>query len=486
MSSQTPPPNQPMPPRRPAPGEGEPTEPTAPWRTRLRLVILPAIAILVVVFLVLSGARPTRLAVEEAETAVRVVEAIQGTVVPRALGFGTVVPATEWSAVAEVGGRVVYRHPDLRPGSLIREGTEIIRLDAVDYELAVSRLEANIRSSEAALAQLTQEEENTAQSLKIEERALALSQKDLERQLELRERGTTSQAAVDNQERALLTQRQSVQSLRNQLALLPSQRALRQAELDLARAQLAEAKRDLDRTVITLPLNARIQSVTAELDQVVTVGQTMVEADGLEAVEVTAQLPLGRIVPLIPQMPETPIAAADFFSQGSGATPLLERLGWRALVKLSADRVSASWDARVARLAESVDPETRTVGIVVAVDNPYEQAEAGRRPLLTRNMYVSVEIIGTPQADQLVVPAAGLHGERLYVVTEDDRLEIRPVEVRFRQGPLASVEGGVAPGERIVVSDLIPATPAMKLRPALDEDATADLMAVMAGEGDLR
>ncbi len=466
---------------------GAPHEPSRmTWRRRFTIAALPLGALALVILLIISASGPRRRPVEESQTPVRYVTAQQGRVVPRSIGFGTVVPATEWRAVAEVSGRVVYRHPNLRPGSLLEKGTQIIRLDPTDYDLAVKRLEANIRASEAALAQLAQEEKNTAQSLEIEERALTLSQRDLERQQELRGRGTVSQAAVDAQERAVLTQRQSVQSLRNQLSVFPVQRTQREAELDLAKVQLAEAQRDLDRTKITLPLDARIQSVSADPDQVITQGQVMVEADGIDVAEITAQLPLVRIVPLIPVDPAAPITLTDLFGRGELVAPIIRQLEWSARVRLNIARAEAVWEARVVRLAESLDPETRTAGVVVAVDDPIGSLKPGERPILSRNSYVAVELIGTPRPNTLAVPVAGLHGSRLYVITGDDRLEIRTVDVAFRQGSMAVLTGGVTAGERVVISDLIPAVPGMKLKPQEDADATARLAEAMAGTEALR
>ncbi len=454
--------------------------------TRLRPFLPVAGAVLIIFLLVIANGGPSKRPVEEATTAVRTVEVVQGAVVPRAIGFGTVAPATEWQGIAEVGGRVIFRHPELRPGFLLEKDTEIIRIDPVDIELTIARLQANIRASEASLTQLAQEEENTAQSLAIEERALTLSERDLKRQQDLLKRGTASQAAVDNQERAVLTQRQSVQSLRNQVSLYPAQRALREAELDLARVQLAEAARDLTRTVITLPLDARIGTVSVDPEQVVTVGQVMVEADGLETAEIIAQLPLGRVFHLFPPRPDRPLDPSDIFAQGQGTVPILEELGLTARVSLVSAPVGASWDARVVRFSESVDPQTRTIGVVVAVDDPYSKAVPGERPPLTRNMYVSVELIGAAQPDLLVVPSTALRGDRLHLVTDDNRLEIRPVKLAFIQGDLAIVSTGIEAGERVVVSDLIPAVPGMKLAPEADPDLSTRIKAAMAGEGGLR
>lgn len=50
--------------------------------------------------------------------------------VPRALGYGYVQPGKVWEAVAEVSGKIAYRHPELERGRLLPEATEISLCEA--------------------------------------------------------------------------------------------------------------------------------------------------------------------------------------------------------------------------------------------------------------------------------------------------------------------------------------------------------------------
>ena len=62
-----------------------------------------------------------------------------------------------------------------------------------------------------------------------------------------------------------------------------------------------------------------------------------------------------------------------------------------------------------------------------------------------------------------------LHDGRLYTVTAEQRLAIRPVEVKLMQPEYAVITGGVSGGERVVVSDLLPAIDGMLLQ-TVDDD----------------
>ena len=69
---------------------------------------------------------------------------------------------------------------------------------------------------------------------------------------------------------------------------------------------------------------------------------------------------------------------------------LREALGLSATVRLP--EFSLGWEARFARMSDTIDPQTRTVGVIVEVDDPYEGVRPGVRPPLVKEMFVEVEI----------------------------------------------------------------------------------------------
>ena len=83
---------------------------------------------------------------------------------PQAIGFGKIAPKLEWKAIAEVTGKIVYRHPKLEKGQVLQAGTEILRIDPLDYELnRKHRLTSNCPNQRCS------EEDNLKQTLKIEQ-----------------------------------------------------------------------------------------------------------------------------------------------------------------------------------------------------------------------------------------------------------------------------------------------------------------------------
>ncbi len=452
-------------------------------KTRLKklLFVLPVLlGIAVVVFMVRSRGGPEQTPPGELASKVRAITVPEVTLVPRALGYGNVRPGMVWEAVAQVGGQIVEIHPQLKKGAILGKGEVLLRIDPGTYELAIAQTEANIRSVEAQLTELRVKEQNTGASLKIEERILELSDRDLSRKRALLKNKTVSQASVDEQERNVLTSRQSVQSLRNTLNMIPAERQTLMAQLALYQAQQETARLDLRRTTITAPFDCRIAEVHVERTQYAAQGTVLVVADSIDVSEVAAQLPLGKLIHLIPADAELPTQAASVMER------LPDILALSAVVRLRGGTVNAEWKARFTRISDTIDPKTRTVGVIVAVDNPYRQAIPGVRPPLVKNMFVEVELRGKPRPGQVVVPRAALHGRQVYVVTAGNRLERRVVDVAFLQTNFASIKTGLKAGERVVISDLIPAVEGMLLDPVMDDDAARALIDEAEGRGRVR
>lgn len=445
-----------------------------------KLLFIPPILIgVAVLFFVVNGRdAPELKKAQELARTVRVITAEPIRLVPRVTGFGSVEPGQVWNAIAQVGGEVVYVHPDLENGAILPAGTEIVRISTADVDLVMSQAQANIRSAEAKLAELEVTESNTAAILEIETRSLKLLESDLKRKEALRERGALAQAAVEQEQRETLAQRKKVQDLKNTLRLLPTQRVVQREQIAVYQAQLSSAELDRSRTRITLPFDARIAEVDAEEKQFVQTGGILATVDSVDVAEVEAQIPIAQFRAMIQA------SAPNDLPTGFSATNLLrivESIGLEAVVRLRAGSDVVEWPARFARTSDSVDPKTRTIGAIVAVDGAYLQATPGQRPPLIKGLFVEIEIRTRTIANSLIVPRSALHDGKLYVVDSENRLNARSVKIGLFQGDIAVVSEGVEPGDRIVVSDLIPAIEGMLLNPQSDAAVLANLKAAAAG-----
>ncbi len=448
------------------------------------LIIPPVVAGIAVLFFLASNKQePVRNPPEELARAVRVIEAEAVDLVPRAVGYGTVQPSRVWNATAQVSGEVEYRHPAVKRGAILPEGTEILRISPVDFELAIAQAEANIRSSEAKLAELLVSEENTRATLQLEQRALDLRETELKRKTELQEQGVVAQSVVDQEMRDTLAQRQRVQDLENTLRLIPTQRTVEEEQKAVFAAQLQSAQLDLDRTHVRLPFDGRIAQVNVEETQFAQTGSVLAIVDSVDVAEIEAQVPISRFRMLIDAASG---AAAPQGVSAASIAQIVERLGLKVTVRLRDGDRNTEWPGRFARISDTIDPKTRTVGIIAEVDGAYAQAEPGVRPPLAKGFFVEIEISARAIPGQIVVPRAAVVAGQIHVANTDNRLEVRPIETGIVQGDIVSVVSGLEPGERVIVSDLVPAIAGMLLAPEVDAALQARVVQAANGGSPLR
>lgn len=450
------------------------------WR---RLLFLPPviIAVVVVYWAVSNRAPPTLEEPAEEVRNVRTIVASRVDLVPRVTGFGTVSPGKTWKAMVQVAGEITYLHPDLKRGRILNKGTEIIRISPSDYEIAAARAKANISLVEAQLAELDVNESNIGETLKIEQEALKIRQRELDRRKQLAESGTLSATALDQDTRDTLSQRKKVLDLQNTLKLIPSQRRALQEQKKLSELELAQAELNLKRTRISLPFDARIAEVEAEMTQFAQVGSTLVTADGIETSEVEAQIPITQFSLLARSaIPNNREGLA--ITTTTDIQQLIDRLGFSVTIRLDVGSFSVAWPAQFSRLSDTIDLKTRSVGVIVTAKDSWKSAIPGEQPPLSKGLFVNVELRAKPLMDRIVLPRSAIHEDHVYIVDSQDRLKIAPVETGLTQESIVVIREGLSPGDRVVVSDLLPAIEGMLLRPVRDKELESRLSREALGE----
>jgi RND family efflux transporter MFP subunit len=433
------------------------------WLRRSWFILPVVIALIILVVAPRMKSPPEKVGVAERAVKVRVIEAPSLPIIPRAVGYGTTKAARTWEAVAEVAGQVAWISEELKNGKLIDQGTELLRIDDARYQLALTQAETQLNA-------LGVKDKTTRASLALEERSQSLLRNDIERKRKLKRQGTLSASVFEEAQRSLLKGEVLVQNLKNTLAL-------NAAEREVLNTQEANAELDLQRTRFVAPFAVRITDRKVNQAQYANKGQLLFSADGLEAVEIEARFPIGKLRPLIAGEKS---AADDEGTSAGDRVPGALKLD--ALVRLRTATHTVEWDARVDRVAGVIDPQTQTLGVVVVVDKPYEQARPGQRPPLVRNTFVEVELRKKPKGKPVVVPTSALHDGKVYVLDQENRLEIRPVKTLFIQDGAAAIAKGLKAGETLVVSDLVPATAGMLLAPVVDEKAIKRLKMAAIGQ----
>jgi multidrug efflux pump subunit AcrA (membrane-fusion protein) len=442
------------------------------------MILPPIIAgALLVAYAVSNRVPPSRIAASEISTAVRVVVVEHQSFTPRVSGFGSVTPARVWDAVAQVAGRIEYVAPDFIRGGTVDKGSVLVRIAPDDYNLAIAQAEANIESATAEIEQMKLTGVTIGRSLEIEHEGLALARRELDRQRRLVERGTVATSVAEVPEIAVLAQRAKIQDLENQLEILPAQiRALEQS-LAVSQANLEIARLNLERTVVTAPFDARVAESDVEISQYVGIGTVIGMLDGIDAAEIDVQIPPRQMAGFMRLS-----FAGRMPPAGGQASRLPSNSGLRAVVRVGFPGTELGWEAEVTRISDTVDPETRSIGVIVSVPNPYARVRPGERPPLIKGMFASVELRGPVVDDVVLLPRAAIRDGKVLIAGPDDRLTTAEVTVAYTYGDFAVLEGGpdgaLEPGTRVVVSDLSPAVGGMLLIPLPDEQVAAQLRAV--------
>ncbi|MEH0759182.1 HlyD family secretion protein [Vibrio sp. 16] len=428
-----------------------------------KLLFFPALAVGVIALVTAIKMKP-QLPVKPAGDRARIVETITLELrasAPLAIGFGKVEPKVEWKAIAEVSGRVVYRNPMLQKGQVLQAGTEVIRIDPLDYELKLVQAQADLKSAQTSLAKLSQEEANLKQTLKIEKNRLAIANKELERKQNLRKKGLTSQSDVDQQTQSALSQRKIVLDIENQIGLMPDEKRVAQALVKVNGSKVEEAQRSLEKTIITLPYDLRIAEVDIEQDQVVNQQQTMIVAHGINTMEVEAQLSIHDMHTLASSLGE--------FERDASGIPKPDTSFINARIELNSGNVTATWPAKVSRISETVDPNQATAGVILEITQDYGDLNPASAPPLVNGMFVRAYIEGQANPNW-VIPERALHGNKVYLLNDLNQLDIRPVEVLYRRDNQVIIDGDFEQGEKLILNDLLPAIEGMQLKEATAEE----------------
>ena len=447
-------------------------------------ILLPIILITAIVIVVVLVKIKAPIEHKNATYPVRAVEVITVKKIPfrvRAVAYGHVEPTVVINAKAEVSGKISYIHPDLKQGASITKGTVVLRIEPTTFEISLNQSKAGLAGSRSSLAQLDVEQVSTQKALVIAQQKLDVELNELKRIQSLWDQRLIARSALDSEQKNVLSLQQSIQDIDGKLASFDSRRAAIRAQIQQSESQVDKSQDTIGRTEIIMPFDARVGVVSVEKDEFTPAGSVLFEALGMQAVEINAQLPVQQFRPLV-------ISGLDNQSSINLQNPqklqtAFANMQFEIQVRLVGDLDNdVVWKGKLVRLNESVDPARDTLGLVIAVEKPYEGVIPGIRPPLLKGMFTSVKIFA-PAKPTLVIPRKAVHQGRVYVVTTANTLAIRPIKILFNQGDLVVIaDQDLKEGEQIIISDVIPVMEGLPLKPILADDYQQQLRADALGE----
>jgi RND family efflux transporter MFP subunit len=274
---------------------------------------------------------------------------------------------------------------------------------------------------------------------------------------------TNYTVAVDKAE-ALVKQRQieydGSKKLRSQGYRAESEYASAVAALSSAQAELVSARRNLERTYIRLPYDGMVLSKDTDIGQFVSPGSQLGVAFATDRAEV--RLPLTDTDLAFVDLPD----AAEMSDTGTTDGP-------EVVLTAIQHGKPAKWDAQIVRSEGVVDERSRVTYAVALIPDPYQlQGDGEPLPMGT---FVGAEIVGTTVLDVIRIPRSALRGSnQVLVVNDENRIEIRTVNVLRADGKYAYIDGGVSAGEQITTTAIEAPTNGMSVRTGVTIASTGD------------
>ncbi len=332
------------------------------------------------------------------------------------IGTGTVQPRYEVTITPQIKGRVSEISPRMVVGGQLRKGEQLFAIEDEDYRLAIELARSSLAQAELELLR----NENLAEVARREWREL--------------NPGSSEPP--------------------NPLVVYDPQLKNARAQRDAALANVRQAELNLQRTRIFAPFKGYVRSEQVEIGQFVNAGGPVATVVGTDQLEIIVPLPLDELAWLqVPRNGES--------RRGSPAQVVLQ----------SGDQLFR-WQGEISRAMGEIDPRSRMARVVVTVADPVSRDGTSRSLLneLLPGMFVEVHLQGADLTGVFAVPRGALHdNDTLWIVDDENRLHIRPVDILRRERNEVLVRSGLEPGEKLVLTNLSGASEGLLLRPQLSE-----------------
>ncbi|MGI9363927.1 MAG: efflux RND transporter periplasmic adaptor subunit [Rhizobiaceae bacterium] len=289
-----------------------------------------------------------------------------------------------------------------KDGSVIEKGDELFVIDPSEFNVALDSANAGLERAEAALLKWSQQ---------------------LERTKTLVDKGTLSQANLDD---------------------VIAEESSARASVSAANADINSAKLNLGYTKIHSPIAGRIGKSQFDVGN-------LIGADSGVLATVVAQDPMRVVFSVSEKTFLTVQAAQSEKSDSAGIVPTIR----------FANGVVYPHQGEVLFVDNQVDRTTGTIRIYMKFPNP-------ERTLLP-GLFVSVIISGEVPEDRILVPLSAVQlnqsGSFVLVVDGESKVVTRAIQTGDRTGAELVVESGLEPGETIIVEGIQKVRPGMVVTP---------------------
>jgi RND family efflux transporter MFP subunit len=327
--------------------------------------------------------------------------------------IGTLTGQVNAEVKAQVTGYLLKQH--YKEGSYVKKGQLLFEIDPRPFRAALDQAKGQLAQAQA---QLVQDEAKLATA----EANQLKSQLDVEKYAPLAEADAVSKQDLDNAKQTNLANKADVQAAK--------------AAIGAARAQIQASQAAVE----TAGINLNFTRIISPIDGVAGVAQTQVgDLVGASSGVLTTVSTLDPIKDYFSVSEQEYLALQKQFV-GSGA----ER--WK-LQLILADGTTYPQEGRFYFADRAVNQNTGAIQLAALFANPGNALRPGQ--------YGRVRAVLRTQQNALLIPQAAVTEEQgsylVTVVSSDDHVVMRPVQVGERTGSMWVIRDGLNPGERVVV-----------------------------------
>lgn len=360
---------------------------------------------------------------------------------PRIAVFGEVVAGRLIELRALVAGEITAAHRDLEAGRRIEAGEALVEIDRFSYEGAVTEAQANLAEARARITEFEARQVLEADQLARAREQVEFARRDIDRATQLVETGSLTDRGLDERRLTLSQRLQAVEQRQANLTI--QQAALAQQEAAVSRLQwrLAQAERDLERTVLRAPFTGVVRSQNAEPGRLVGVNDVL--ATLYDDSELNVRFTLSD---------------SQFGRLAGEAEPLVGR-------PIDVTWSTGGQDVQIAGTIDRLDADITAASGGVALFGRIHNdgAMANLRP----GAFVSVSLADQAFENTIRIPETALYNSDHVFIVVEERLQRRDVELVAWDGShvlVRPIQGNALDGLEIVTSRLTDAGDGVAVR----------------------
>jgi RND family efflux transporter MFP subunit len=314
--------------------------------------------------------------------------------------LGSVMPAKEIQLMAQVSGQVLYVHPNLEPGGIVRKGETLVRLDDRDYQITLKQRQNALAKAKA--------------DLQIEQGSQVVAQKEWD---------------VINQ------LNDDIDPSSQDLALRKPQLSKAQNTVSAAKTDIEKAALDLSRTQLQAPFDAVVTAKNINLGSQVSSQSNIATLVGIDVFWAEISLSMDKLPWL--DLPSATNRGSEVTVYSSLKTP---------------------YKGRIVSLLPELENNGLMARLLIEIEDPMRLRQADQLhvpPPLPLGSHIEAEITGKIMPRVFQVPRAAVQdGHAVFTVSEGNTLKTQPVSILWKSPEWVYIDSGLTPESQVIVSNV--------------------------------